>query len=270
MNRWVEMQGVDIMNRLDSNRMKRRAVVLPANVHHTEMNTDAICPAGTVTVLVGTRGSSHLRSIEDAIRTENASAFDAAVGELPATKLSPIYDNLSPARAASAALAAGSYFDLKFLGRPILSNVFVNEEFPLTGYSLPFAGGELEAGSFEVTHYISGPSVLIPHLLIIARQPRLTEQEEAFLRVIPADARVMQLGDGDVVRMSTPAIAATVTAGLVGAAVGYALGRALTHFRPGKTSELEIFDTESTIQQFAIAPDAPSWEFINAKRAALR
>jgi hypothetical protein len=159
------------------------------------------------------------------------------------------------------------------LSRTLVSNLFVTKDADFVRIFLPYAGGPLVASDFHVSHFLRRPDAKPLNVLIAAHQPVLSKQQESLVRRLPAESREMVIGSGDVVIGTPAALFATVTAGLVGFGLGYAIGRALQHIMVDVFVDLEKKELERNAADDSrvtnVSPTAAVQALIAAKRELL-
>jgi hypothetical protein len=173
------------------------------------------------------------------LEADDTEALNAAIREARKLEAPHSGNEVSADQALQLALAADTYADVRYLGRTVLSSVFLSEKLDFARVFLPYAGGPLVANDFHVSLYRKSEKARGLELLVVSHLPRLSPTEESLIRRLPAASREMQVGGGDVVLGTPAALLATVTAGLVGIGVGYAIGRALQHIMIESFNKLE-------------------------------
>jgi hypothetical protein len=176
-------------------------------------------------------------------------------------------------QAAKIAISAPDYADVRYLGRTLISNIFPTKAIDFVRFFLPYAGGTLSASDFQVTHFLRQVDSEPFEVLIVAHHPQLSAEQRALIRRIPIESREMLIGGGDLMIGTPAALFATVTAAVVGAGVGYAIGRALQHVMAEQFVELERSELARNAADFSklvdLPPIATVQALIDAKRATL-
>jgi hypothetical protein len=224
-----------------------------------------------VTVVIALSGSDLFDRVDSALLAGDRDALNTALRTARETDASTSPGPVPEEEAASQALSAPSYLDLRFAGRTLLSNLFATQKVDFARYWLPYAGVTVEPSDFQVTQFLRAPDSEPLELLVVAHEPQLSAPQRSLVRRLPTESREMVVGTGDVVACTPAALFATVTAGVVGAGVGYAIGRALQHFNQEVLQNLETGDMSLSKDQLAgISPAVSVQKLIANKRAALR
>jgi hypothetical protein len=249
-----------ILQQLALDRESRIALTKPIPFFELSGSPSELCPAGCVTIVAGLNGTVLFDQIETALKADDRGALNSAIKNARSSQGTSERPPLPEEQAAKVILQSPAYADARYMGRTLLSNFFVTREIDFVRYFLPYAGGPIIASDFQVSYFVRQPDSETFRVMIVAHPPKLSDHQLSLVRRIPSESREMLIGGGDVVAFTPAALFATVTAGLVGAAIGYGLGRALQHVALEAFVEQERQDLERQIG------DAP--KFINALPSA--
>ncbi|MEU9126244.1 hypothetical protein AB0C96_41675 [Streptomyces sp. NPDC048506] len=237
-----------------------------------------LCPVGTVTVVMGLASSDLLAEVEAALEQGDREALNSSIQA--ARERRRVQERIETAgsgllpesQALEYALQAPAYADVRYLGRTLVSNIFPTTSIDFGRFFMPYAGGPLEASDFQAAHYLKEADSEPFEIFVVAHPPTLSAEQKALARRLPLEEREMLITPGDLLIATPTAFVATVTAALVGAAVGYAIGRALQHFSVETFQEIERreLSRQALSRRLGnISPAASVQELLAAKREAL-
>jgi hypothetical protein len=181
-----------------------RVVIHPDEVAEP---VDGLTPGeGTVTLYWAPRSSSLLPQLEGAMATGDFSAVAETYGDVARRHAErSVGDARSVVRSL---LSAPSFFDLRYGGRTLAMNLWLDDSAELGSMTFAFAGGAVHAHRFEVVEY---PRDEKPEArscpwdtLVVVRRPRLSDLERRLVEAIPESRAEMQIGESGTV-MATPA-----------------------------------------------------------------
>jgi hypothetical protein len=257
-------------DRIAADRESRITLTKPVAFFELSGPPSELCPAGTVAIVAGQNGSQLFDQVDAALRADDRYALDEAIRLGRSRQSSEKSKLLGEEEAARVMLESSAYCDVRFLGKTLLPNLYVTKEVDFLRYFLPFAGGAIVASDFQASYFVRQPDADIFKLLIVAHVPRLSDDQIRLTRRLPSESREMRIGNAESL-FPTITILATVTAGLVGAGIGYALGRALQHISVDSFVEIERKELERSavgLPKLA-SPTATVQALIAAKREAL-
>jgi hypothetical protein len=267
------MASVQILEQLARERESRIAVTTSPPFFALAGAASELCPVGSVAIVAALPNTDLFEKIEAALEADDRDALDTVIKSARSTQPQQKGPSVSDAQAAAEATGAEDNVDVRYLGRTLISNVFATKDVDFVRYFLPYAGGPLVATDFQVAHYVLRPEAKQLRVLIAAHPPQLSKEQEALVRRLPAQSREMAVGSGDVVIGTPAALFATVTADIVGAAIGYGIGRALQHVMVDAFSDLEKEELKRNVADAGkfknVAPTVAVQMLIAAKREAL-
>jgi hypothetical protein len=175
-------------------------------------------PSGSISVFVGKKGSPNLETLHSSLAGGDYDAFGAALGA-HVERLGKILEGKKPFNGGSLHNAA-VLGEVSYHGKKLSSMFMVNDALPVNFAFLPYSGGNLNHGAFQLTQYAKGSDHL--ESLVVLRKPELTKVEQDILKQIPPEQVSLQIGDGGVYANALAAVAAAGAGALLvaGAFVG--------------------------------------------------
>lgn len=162
-------------------------------------------PEGSIAIFVAARDSPNLELLYTALRSGEYDAFRAAVGA-----------NL---RRVSGLLRRRGRFhggnfrnplvlgEVSYRGKSLSRAFMVSDALPVNFAFLPYLGGHLSHGDFQLTDYSKSDGRL--EAVVVLRKPRLTKVEQDLRAQIPPESATIQIGDAG--KYAYCIIAATLT-----------------------------------------------------------
>lgn len=182
-----------------------------------------LLPPGSGVIVVSDSDSSLFDKLNDSLSHKDISAINEIV-DLIKKQVSSL-KKLSSTDASKALLTSKSFGNLSYNSKNIAINLFTTPKVGFTRTFFPFTGGTVDKEKFRFISYNKRSDDKPLKALVVLHQPNLSELEKSALSRLPPQFEAMKFGTVGAERMCTPAaLVATVTVGLLVAAVGTALG----------------------------------------------
>lgn len=228
-----------LLTSLTKDRRTRTEAVRTPIVHSLTGPATELLPPGSGVVIVADSKSTLFDELEKAINAKNTNLINDIVtkNKRSVSALSKV----SSQDALAALTNAPVLVDLNYDAKTIAVNLFTVKGVELTRALFPFSGGEFDASKFKYTEVSKNTGAAAPKVMVVVHQPALSKLELQAVK-IPKEMGGMHFGRVGGEAMCTPgALVATVTVGLLVAAVGTAAGNCSGHF--GKIGE-EVVNPE--------------------------
>lgn len=213
---------------LTKDRRTRTEAVRKPIVHTLTGEATELLPPGSGVVIMADSKSALFDELEKALATKNADQINQVITKNK--RAVSALKKVTSQEALRVLTNAPVLVDLNYDAKTIAVNLFTVKGVELTRAFFPFAGGDFQADAFKYTEFAKESNATDPKVMVVLHQPNLSKLELQALR-IPKEMAGMNFGrvGGEV--MCTPgALVATITAGLIVAAVGTAIGSCKPHF----------------------------------------
>lgn len=225
-------QNINAMETLQTSltrdRRTRTEAVRKPIVHTLTGAATELLPPGSGVVIVADSKSALFDELEKALASNNTEQINQLV--MKNKRAVSALKKLSNQEALSALTNAPVLVDLNYDTKTIAVNLFTVKGVELTRAFFPFSGGDFESELFKFTEIAKESGVSSTKVMVVLHQPTLSRLELQALK-IPKEMGGMNFGRVGGEMMCTPgALVATVTAGLIVAAVATAVGNCAPTF----------------------------------------
>lgn len=197
-------------------------------VHTLTGAATELLPPGSGVVIIADSKSTLFDELEKAVAANDAEQINQLV--MKNKRAVSALKKVSNQEALSILTNAPVVVDLNYETKTIAVNLFTIKGVELTRAFFPFSGGEFQSDLFKVTEFSKESNVAAPKVMVVLHQPKLSRLELQALK-IPKEMGGMNFGRVGGEMMCTPgALVATVTAGLIVAAVATAVGNCAPTF----------------------------------------
>lgn len=174
---------------LEEDKLKRqRRSVKPQVFHYCADALIDLVPIGTVIVFVARRDCPLLSRIKDALIDCNTELLSKLSSELS------LYFGMkrplkasTPLEAAQLLLQEPVFAELRYEGKVLAPVLAAPEDNPLGGLLLPYAGGTLNIEAFAYEEYLANPECPGLEVVVIAREPPLSDLERTVVEKVAAN-----------------------------------------------------------------------------------
>jgi hypothetical protein len=154
-------------------------------------------PGGGIWVAVGPRGSASLEELRRLLAAGAYDRLERAISTFHQRVIDLVVDRASPFASLSEVPALA---EVSYAGKVLTGGLFVVPGSDVMLSFLPYTGGALNPGAFQLTQYSLRVSTIAPlESLVIARRPVLTDLEQSIFRRVPTDIAAINLGDAGLV-----------------------------------------------------------------------
>jgi hypothetical protein len=182
-----------------------------------------LLPSGTGVLILSPAQSEIFDELRQAVHGNDPSRIEEIVQREKEERAQ--FSEMEIGEALDLYLSAPVYGDLRYGGKTIVPNAITRDEMGFTRVFFPFAGGEFDPDAFTFVEYLREPDAAPLKAMVVIHQPQLSDRERQVLEQLPEFSQEMKFGHaGDEVMATPAALVATVTAGLIVAGVGTALG----------------------------------------------
>lgn len=180
-----------------------------------------LLPPGSGMLVIGSGRSEAFEYLQASLEGGKKSAVDDLLMQLKegAQRSRP----MSLARAVEVVRQSPVIADLSYGTKPLVINAVVGMEPDFARGLFVYAGGAFEPEDFKLTEYVLSENESPLQAFVVLQKPSLSAREQQVLDHVPVDSRGMIFGPMDPVMATPAAVFATVTAGIIVAAVGTAL-----------------------------------------------
>ncbi|HEY6781505.1 MAG TPA: hypothetical protein VI111_11150 [Thermoleophilaceae bacterium] len=231
---------LDLLEHTTVDRNSRAELVAPVQAIRWDGPVTDLLPPGSGVFLYGPASSKTLGALVERLNARDADGVDEVIGGV--RKQAASAPLLSEREALDKLFEAPAYADLRYRGKTLVTNAFTTSDIDYARVVFPYAGGDVELEEFSVAEFVQadgfegddrvGPTVSV----VVLHEPTLSDVERELLAQVPAESDEIVLGTAGIKMSGTPgALVATVTAGLLVATVGTALGHCSDLFRGKET-----------------------------------
>lgn len=154
-------------------------------------------PGGGIWVAVGPPGSEGLEQLRGLLNAQDYEGLGFTLLELQETVTGLVVDQESPFASVSEIPALA---EMTYAGKLVAGGLFIVPGSDVMLSFLPYNGGNLNPGAFQLAQYsLQGSSHEPLESLVILRKPVLTTLEQSILSQLPEEISAIQLGDGGLV-----------------------------------------------------------------------
>lgn len=187
-----------------------------------------LLPPGSGVLVIAERGSDIFDQLHQALTTNDVGTINQITTENKQTV--GRLNKVDLESAVKAFQASKSVADLYYGQKQVVYNAFPVAGVGFTRVLFAFTGGNFEPSDFRLVEYVTSEETEQLQALAVVHEPDITDRERAVLQNLPEEARGMVFGPADAVAATPAALVATVTAGILVAAVGTALTSCVPFF----------------------------------------
>lgn len=222
-----------ILETCQEDRDSRSHSIVNPRVYELQGPATELLPPGSGALILASQSTEVFSGLEEALANGDVEGINSLI-EIHKQQ-SPRLEEVPIEEALRELISTPVYGDLRYGGKTLVTNAFTTERVGLTRIFFPFAGGLFNPESFTFAKFASSRDDSGQlNALVVLHQPRLSNREAAVLNRLPEAQRELLFGEAGGIRACTPgALFATVTAGLIVAAVGTAIGNCAPQFDDG-------------------------------------